>query len=127
LGSLKDFPHPSFYFRRVEQLQQAMADRGDGARQIWLTEWGWTSDMVHPAYSWFAVNEDKKAANLVEAFQYARQHWTSWIGVMAVWTMPDPMWTEDREEYWWAIISPDGTPRPAYSRIREARASGLLP
>jgi len=112
-GSLKDFPHPSFYFRRVEQLHQAMVEQGDGARQIWLTEWGWTSDTVHPAYSWFAVSEDKKAANLVEAFQYARQSWTSWIGVMAVWTLPDPAWTQDREEYWWAISNLDGTPRAA--------------
>jgi len=126
-GSLKDFPHPSFYFRRVEQLHQAMVEQGDGARQIWLTEWGWTSDTVHPAYSWFAVSEDKKAANLVEAFQYARQSWTSWIGVMAVWTLPDPAWTQDREEYWWAISNLDGTPRAAYTRIRQARMSGLLP
>ena len=28
LGSLKDFPHPSFYFRRIEQLRQVMIDEG---------------------------------------------------------------------------------------------------
>ena len=31
-GSLKDFPHPSFYFRRVEQLRQVMLDNGDGSQ-----------------------------------------------------------------------------------------------
>jgi polysaccharide biosynthesis protein PslG len=127
LGVLKDFPHPSFYFRRIEQLRQVMVDNGDSARQIWLTEWGWTADTVHPAYKWFAVSEDKKASNLVDAFVYARDHWTPWIGVMTVWTLPDPTWTADREEYWWAIANPDGSPRPAYSLIRQDRLNGVLP
>jgi polysaccharide biosynthesis protein PslG len=61
LNSLKDFPHPSFYFRRIEQLRQVMMDRGDASRRVWLTEWGWTADQVHPAYSWLAVTEDKKS------------------------------------------------------------------
>jgi polysaccharide biosynthesis protein PslG len=126
-GTLKDFPHPSFYFRRVEQLREAMLDHGDVSKQIWLTEWGWTADRVHPAYAWFAVSENKKADNVVEGFQYAREHWASWIGVMTVWTLADPTWTADREEYWWAITNPDGTARPAYTHVRDARLSGLLP
>src|SRR5262249_32658181 len=92
LGSLKDFPHPSFYFRRIEQLRNVMVERGDAARQVWLLEWGWTSDSIHPSYAWFAVTEDKKADNLIAAFTYARQHWVPWIGVMSVWTLADPTW-----------------------------------
>ena len=125
-GSLKDFPHPSFYFRRVEQLRDLMVEHGDGGKRIWLTEWGWTTDTVHPAFAWFAVSESKQADNLVEGLRYASEHWSSWIGVMSVWTLPDPTWGKDREEYWWAIANPDGTPRQAYTRIRAARSSGLL-
>ena len=126
LGSLKDFPHPSFYFRRVEQLRELMVEHGDGAKRIWLTEWGWTTDTVHPEFAWFAVSEDKQADNLVEGMRYASEHWADWIGVLSVWTLADPTWTRDREEYWWAITNPDGSPRPAYTRIRAARSSGLL-
>jgi len=126
-GSLKDFPHPSFYFRRIEQLRQVMVDSGDAAKQVWLTEWGWTSDSVHPNYAWFAVSEQKKADNLVSAFQYAHDNWTSWIGVMMVWTLPDPTWDQSREEYWWAIANPDGTPRTAYNLIKTDRLNGVLP
>jgi polysaccharide biosynthesis protein PslG len=126
-GSLKDFPHASFYFRRIEQLRQLMVEHGDATKQIWLTEWGWTSDTVHQAFAWFAVSEDKKADNLVQAFKYARENWSTWIGVMSVWTLPDPSWTRDDEEYWWAIANPDGTPRPAYLRIRDDRRNGVLP
>jgi polysaccharide biosynthesis protein PslG len=127
LNSLKDFPHPSFYFRRVEQLRDVMVQNGDTDKQIWLVEWGWTSDAKHAAYAWFAVSEDKKADNIMAALDYARTHWTPWIGVMSLWTLPDPTWTADREEYWWAITNPDGTPRAAYARLRDAHVKGLLP
>jgi hypothetical protein len=93
---------------------------------VWLLEFGWTADTVHPNYAWFAITEDKKGANILKAFQYARQHWQSWIGVMTLWTLPDPSWTADREEYWWAITNPDGTARPAYTDVLQARHSGAL-
>jgi hypothetical protein len=125
-GSLHDFPHPSFYFRRVEQLRDVMVKNGDSDKRVWLLEFGWTSDRLHPNYAWFAVSEDKKAANIVKALQYARQYWQPWIGVMTLWTLPDPTWTTDREEYWWAITNADGSPRAAYKTLLDARRSGTL-
>jgi hypothetical protein len=126
-GSIANFPHPSFYFRRVEQLRQTMVDNGDAARQIWFLEWGWTADTVHPAYAWFAVSEQKKAKNIVAGLKFARANWSPWIGVMVLWTLADPTWDANREEYWWAITNPDGTPREAYTSLRAARAAGELP
>jgi polysaccharide biosynthesis protein PslG len=126
LDSLPLFPDASFYFRRIEQLRDVQVRNGDGSRQIWLLEFGWTADQVHPNYSWFAVTEDKKAANIVRAFQYAKQHWTPWVGVMTLWTLSDPNWTPDREEYWWAIDNPNGTPRQALTSLLTARSSGTV-
>jgi polysaccharide biosynthesis protein PslG len=125
-GSLGAFPHPSFYFRRIEQLRDVMVKNGDADKRVWLLEFGWTSDAVHPNYSWFAVSEDKKAANIVKALQYASQKWQPWIGVMTLWTLPDPGWTPDREEYWWAITNADGSPRAAYTALLQARRGGAL-
>jgi polysaccharide biosynthesis protein PslG len=127
LNSLPNFPHPSFYFRRIEQLRDLMVKNGDADKRVWLLEFGWTADTVHPNYSWFAVSEDKKGTNILKAFRYARQHWQPWIGVMTLWTLPDPAWTPEREEYWWAITNTDGSPRAAYSDILQARKSGALP
>jgi polysaccharide biosynthesis protein PslG len=125
-GSLPNFPDASFYFRRIEQLRDVMVKNGDAAKRIWLLEFGWTSDSVHPNYKWFAVSEDKKGTNILKAFEYARDHWQPWIGVMTLWTVPDPSWTTDREEYWWAITNNDGTARPAYVDLLNARRSGVL-
>jgi hypothetical protein len=126
LGSLPNFPHASFYFRRIEQLRDVMVKNGDADKRVWLLEFGWTADTVHPNYAWFAVSEDKKGSNILKALQYARQHWQPWIGVMTLWTLPDPAWTPDREEYWWAITNTDGSARPAYADLIQARRSGAL-
>jgi hypothetical protein len=126
LNSLSTFGDASFYFRRIEQLRAIQVKAGDADRQIWLLEFGWTADSIHPNYAWFAVSEDQKANNIIQAFQYARQHWSPWIGVMTLWTLADPSWTPQREEYWWAIDNPDGTPRAALDAVRAARLNGSL-
>ena len=119
--------HRFFVFRRVEDMRQIMVDNGDSDKQIWLLEFGWTSDTVHQAYAWHRVSEEEKGDNLVGAYQWAAQHWAPWIGVMCLWTMPDPSWAPDDEKYWWAILNPDGTNRPAYERLLQARKNGTLP
>jgi len=125
-GSMPGLEDGSFYFRRIEQLRRIQEARGDAHKPVWLLEFGWTSDAIHPAYSWFAVSEDQKAKNLLSAFQYARSNWP-WLGAMFVGTLPDPSWNHQREEYWWAIADPDGTPRQALRSILAAAQAKQLP
>jgi LysM repeat protein len=111
-----------YCFRHVEDLRRVMVESGDGDKQIALLEFGWTSDEVHPEYAWFRVTEEQKGDYLVRAYQYAKQHWSPWIGVMSLIYMPDPDWTRDKEEYWWAIIEPsypDLKLRPAYVALKD--------
>lgn len=119
--------HRFFCFRRIEDLRNVMVRNGDGGKQIWLLEFGWTSDEIHPAYAWHKVTEDQKAQYIVDAYRWAAEHWAPWIGVMTLWNLPDPTWTVDREEYWWSIANADGSDRPAYARLKQARQSGYLP
>ncbi|MGI5836617.1 MAG: hypothetical protein ACOX87_09035, partial [Chloroflexota bacterium] len=119
--------HTFFCFRHVEELREVMVSNGDAGKQIWLTEFGWTSDKVHPSYAWHAVSEEEKAKYILDAFHWAGSRWAPWIGVMAIWNLPDPTWTPSREEYWWAIANPDGSDRPAYSLLLQTSRKGLLP
>jgi polysaccharide biosynthesis protein PslG len=119
--------HRFFTFRRVEDLRAIMERNGDASKQIWLLEFGWTSDEVHPEYAWHSVTEEQKAQYIVEAFRWAHDHWSPWIGVMALWNLPAPDWTTAREEYWWSVANTDGSDRPAYSQFKWARESGFLP
>ncbi len=125
-GSIAGFGDASFYFRRVEQLRAIQEANGDAAKPVWLLEFGWTSDQVHPQYSWFSVTEDQKAQNIVSAIQYARTNWP-WMGAMFLWNLPDPSWGADREEEWWSIANTDGSPRPAMTQLIDMAQTGLLP
>lgn len=104
-------------FRHVEDMRSIMLEYDDPAKQIAILETGWTTDPIHPDYAWFAVNEQQQAEYLAAAYQWARNHWRPWIGIMNTIYMADPDWTSDKEEYWWAINVPtrwEPELRPAY-------------
>ncbi len=110
-----------FCFRHVEDIRKIMVRYGDGNKQIALLEFGWTTDQVHPDYSWYAVTPEQQADYLVRAYQYAKAHWSPWIGPMVALSIASPFDTEDKEQYWWAITYPDFPDtrvRPAYDALR---------
>jgi hypothetical protein len=112
----------AFAFRHVEDMRAMMAAYGDGDKQIAIVEFGWTSDPREASdYHWHAVTEEDKAEYLVRAFQYARDNWSPWVGLMVVVYIADPTWTPDHEQYWWAITEPSWElkVRPAYEALRE--------
>jgi len=43
---------------------------------------------------------------------------------MTVIYIPDPAWTQQDEQYWWSITNPDGSPRPAYTALKNLFTSG---
>lgn len=108
-----------FVFRHVEDLRAIMEEFGDEEKQVAVTEFGWTSDPIHEAYAWHRVTEEQKADYLVQAYQWAKQNWSPWIGVMSAIYIADADWTEQDEQYWWAITNPDGTPRPAFTALKQ--------
>lgn len=110
-------------FRHVEDIRAIMVEFGDGEKQIAITEMGWTTDPVNPAYKWYAVTEEQRADYLVRAYQYAARHWSPWIGLMSMVYIANPFWTEADEQYWWAITRPvfPGDPPhllPAYHALK---------
>jgi hypothetical protein len=113
--------HRFFCFRHVEDAREVMVRYGDADKQVVVLEMGWTSDPRNTAYSWFAVSEEVKADYLVRAFTYAREHWSPWIGLMTVISLADYDWTEEDEQYWWALTEPgwpETTVRPAYEALK---------
>jgi polysaccharide biosynthesis protein PslG len=97
-----------YCFRHVEDLRQIMVDNADSEKQVVVLEFGWTMDKrPGSAYAWHAVTEEQQADYFVRAYQYAKQHWQPWIGIMSLIYMPDIDWTEDDEQYWWSIAVPN--------------------
>ena len=113
-------------------MREVQVKNGDANRQIWLLEFGWTADKIHPDYAWFAVSEDKKAENIVKAFQYARKNWSPWIGVMTLWTLADPSWTPTARSTGGRSTIPTDAARGANAvrvgaRLRAARSDSSAP
>lgn len=111
-----------FAFRHVEDMRALMLKHGDADKQIAVLEFGWTTDPVNATYSWFAIDEDTKASYMVRAYQWARAHWSPWIGPMIALSIPQYDWTPDNEQYWWAVLSPHypyAGDRPAYYALRD--------
>ncbi len=110
-----------YSFRHVEDLRAIMVENGDSNTQVAILEFGWTSDPRPDSdYHWFAVDEFTKADYLVRAYQYAREHWRPWIGLMNLIYMGNPDWTDNNEEWWWSINNPDvGSARPAYIELQK--------
>lgn len=111
-----------FCFRRVEDLRRIMERYGDGDKQVAVLEFGWTSDPIRPEYAWHRVEEETKADYFVRAYQWAKENWSPWIGLMSLIYIADPDWDpEIHEQYWWAISDPgypDFRPRPAYLALK---------
>ncbi len=111
-----------FCFRHVEDLRQIMVQYGDADKQVAVLEFGWTTDpRPDSPYNWHAVDEATQADYLVRAYQYAKGHWSPWIGLMCLIYISNPDWTPKDEQYWWAITWP-GYPepvlRPAYQALK---------
>ncbi|MDI3340668.1 MAG: hypothetical protein QJR03_09065 [Sphaerobacter sp.] len=110
--------HPSFYFRRAEQLREVMAKRGDD-RPVWITEFGWTTANQAPGYEYGNdVSEQEQADYLVGAFQWAAEHWP-WVRGMFVWNLNYSLIVDPSDEkYPWSVLNADWSPRPAYEALR---------
>ncbi len=109
----------AYAFRHVEDLRQVMVEHGDSAKQVAALEMGWSSDPRKDSpYFWHSVTEQQKGEYLTRAFQWARDNWRPWIGLMTVIYIADPRWTLRDEQYYWSITNPDGSLRPAYLALK---------
>lgn len=119
--------NPIHCFRRVEEHRAVMVQHGDGAKPIWLTEFGWIIKPPDRCYDydgwagrwWQAVSAQTQAQYLVRAYRFARMNWP-WMGVMFVWNMDYNLvpWNAYCDQKgWFAILNHDGNPRPAYVEL----------
>jgi hypothetical protein len=117
-------------FRDVELFRAVMVRNGDDAKQAFLTEMGvleQTSIDLGP-YSWMEVPADQRGDNLVRALEIANANY-AWIRGAMVFnfdaaTVP---WTPNTsEKYWFSLLNPNGTPRPALQSLISAREDGRL-
>ena len=110
---------PSFFaFYRVSQYHDLMVQNGEGAKQIWFTEFGYDSTSTPPpGYEYAAsISEQQQADFLVRAFQMARS--LDYVGGMFVWNLNYQLAVPQTDEKWgFSLLRSDWSPRPAYTAL----------
>jgi hypothetical protein len=120
----EDPPAPDVLnFRRVE-LERAIMERyGDENKPVWINEYGWNAapaSFPDELLTWKRVSEAEQAEYTVRGIEWARANWP-WLGVVNIWyfrqvgDVPP-----DRAAYYFALVDPEFTPRPAYEALRQA-------
>lgn len=112
--------HNGLNMARLEDLREIMVLYGDGKKEIWITEFGWTVE-GHGVWSWAEVRPEEQARYLVEAMKMASSRWP-WVGLMAVWLLSsgeiDPAFRG------FNLLNPDGSTKPAWEALKAfARSS----
>jgi len=114
-GSFKQ--HRSFYFRNYERYREVMVQQGDGDKALWFTEFGWASG-CNAGNEWAYANENTEqdqASYLVKAYEVARK--SGYVGPMFIWNLNFSGTDEAKCSF--AVLKPDGSPRPAYSGLKQ--------
>jgi hypothetical protein len=119
--------HRSFFFRNtMEETYAIMEKNGDGEKCVWATEFGWgTPDglgmEIGPGHSFFNdIDEPQQAQYIASAYAWGK-----------VWGHAGPMFLDNlsvspaRSDMGllYSILRPDGTPRPAYTMLKDTIAS----
>jgi polysaccharide biosynthesis protein PslG len=94
-------------------LTRSLARAAGAQKPIWITELGWNTDGNSPT----AVSEDTQARYIREALVRALTQWSSFVtrSFVFTWALPSSGWGYN-------LLRPDGSPRPAWTAIRELLA-----
>lgn len=113
-------------FSRAVLIREVMEAHGDGGKGLWISHFGWNAppDQGDIPSIWGIVDEATQAAYTVGALERARREWP-WVGAMCLahlqpdLSLPAPgTGTPDARRHWgFALIGPDGTPRPVYDAV----------
>ena len=117
-------------FRTIELLRAVMEQHGDGAKAVLLTELGVLEQAAQDLgpYEWMELPADRRAEHLVAALQLAHAGYP-WIAGAVLFNLDYatvPWVPPTSAMHWFSLLNPDRSPRLAYARLRDARASGVL-
>jgi len=128
-GSAPFAQHPyGLAVTRLEQQRAVMLEFGDERTPIWATETGWPlpSAWSMGEHDKYVVSEAAQADYYVQLYTQAPARWPWLQGIflfnLDFSTVP---WYDARQPMrWYAILEGDGSPRLAYTRLRDRAVQG---
>lgn len=105
-------------FSRLFLLREVMVAQGDANTAIWASQWGWNA--LPPNWTgapsiWGQTDEATQAAHTVAGLARARAEWP-WVGALIL-DHFQPFAAPDDPRWGFALVGPDGDPRPVYDAV----------
>lgn len=113
-------------FSRFVLLREEMERNGDGGKALWASHWGWNalpSGWTGPPSIWGQVSEAQQAEYTLGALERARLEWP-WAGPLFLERLHGPAASDD-PRWGFALIAPDGRPRPVYTALQAQKSPPL--
>ncbi len=132
LGNFDPTTDPScapMCFRNLELYRSVMQQHGDADKRGLITEFGTLeqTSIDLGQYAWMELPADARADYLVQALHMATAQYP-WLLGATVFNLDYAVNVpQTSERGWFSLLNADRSPRLAYSRIQQARASGYLP
>jgi len=105
-------------FARAELVARLAAERGDGAKPLYITEGGWNDNA-----RWVAgVRPAERIRYTLRALDKARDEWP-WCAVLAFWEFRTDAPTRSYADNW-TFVTPDFVPKPIYDEVRRHTRPG---
>jgi hypothetical protein len=112
LAPIDEAPDPSrVNFRRIELLREIMWQKGDSAKQIYITEAGWNDS---PRWNQ-AVTPAQRIENTVQALDWVKDK--DWIETLILWVFSYPQATRTFSDNW-TFVTDDLRPKPIYDEVK---------
>lgn len=128
-GISTHYEHPTFYFLNTLYDYRAIMDQhNDSASRLWITKFGWgtSQDTENPTSLYVFMNYtslDEQASYLPRAFEMGYQ-----LGYVEAMFLNNLNGCESdeasAEACYYALIGPDGQPRPAFSAVQTVDKTG---
>ncbi len=122
------YPSSTNAWGQLTTLHNLMASHGDGAKQIWITEYGAPTGGPGPTATTNSYNV--AASHVTEALQsqsvsdLAAQYLTySWLGPVFWYSYQDAGTSQNTNENFFGLIRADGSHKPAYDAFVQAVAT----
>ncbi len=113
-------------FSRFVLLREEMERNGDGGKALWASHWGWNAlpaGWTGPPSIWGQVSEAQQAEYTLGALERARLEWP-WAGPLFLERLTGPAASDD-PRWGFALIAPDGRPRPVYTALQARQEPSL--
>ncbi|MDC7787114.1 hypothetical protein PQJ75_24095 [Rhodoplanes sp. TEM] len=103
----------AFWWTAMDDLRAIMVKNGDGAKAIWMTEFG-----APTAGGPGAVDEARQAAIIADGFRLQQR--AAWLGPLIVYAYQDAGTDPSTQENFFGLLRADGSRKPAWEAFRQA-------